>query len=314
MKNFLSLLLLVPLLCFGQAPQELQGKTVNVVVGFAPGGPTDVGVRRYLEVIKQQTGVNYIVVNRPGNQTSIASRMVADAKPDGTTILATETSRIFGDLMSVTGFPARNELVPVANMWGNYLAIYGPASLPFNTLTEGLEVIRKDARAYNYASPTAISGVIFENLFRQHGISGVVGVPFKGVPDAEVALLSGSVQLAARDVESVIALSKSGRVKILAVVANQRLTELPDVPAITEIAAGLTAPQIFTIYVPAGTSMEVQQYYNRTFNNAGRDAELRKHYSHSGKFVLQQDLPQTQSLIKSLYDQFQAFLKRAGII
>jgi tripartite-type tricarboxylate transporter receptor subunit TctC len=286
-------------------------KVISVIVGFPPGGPTDIGIRRIVNVINDNNrDVQLVVVNKPGNSAGIAAKFVADSIPDGNTILVTETSLILSEILKSPNYVSNDRLTPITSLWGNYIAIYASNSIISNSLNDVINLAKREPNKYFYASSTAISNVILGDVFGQT----ITPVPYKGVADAHLAVMSNQVQLAVRDTGGILPLYKENKIKVFAIVGVQkRLPEFKDVPVITEVDPNaINVPQVFSLLVPRETPENIKLYLNALFNNAMKDEGIKDFFSTEGRFILTESLTQAPASHILRFKHLEKAVIRAG--
>src|SRR6202521_1351434 len=223
------------LLLTGVAPSLAQGypnRPVRVVVGFTPGGPTDVIARLVAQKLSESLGQQFFVENLSGAGGNIAAGQVARATPDGYTIMAISTG-----FMVNPSLYAKVPYDPVRDFSAVSLVAVSPnvvvvnPSVPAKTLPELVQLIRANPGKYSFAGPGIgstphLSGELFRIRF---GLD-LVHVPFPGAAPAVGAAIAGHVPIVFSAVPPAISAIQSGQVRALAVTAPKRIPALPDVP------------------------------------------------------------------------------------
>ena len=228
-------------------------KPVRIVVGFAPGGPTDVVARLVAERLTQLNGQNFIVDNKPGAAAVIAAQEVIRARPDGYTLLMTGTNHVATPaILPKTPYDTARDfsgIMLVAE--GPHVLVANP-QVPFASVKELVAYAKTNPNKIAYSSSGRGGTVHFAGaMFEEAAGVELNHVPYKGAAPAVQDLLGGQVQLSFATLASVNTHVKSGRVKLMAVAAPQRLPEYPSVPTFAELGypgvvisawAGLLAP------------------------------------------------------------------------
>ncbi len=261
MRSFLLLLAA----CLGAATAHAQdvypSKTITIVVGFPPGGNTDIVARIVAERMEAILGQRIVIDNRAGAGSTIAAGYVARATPDGYTILtgSPSTNAIAPNLYTNLPYDSLKALVPVS------LLVNGPAVLVVNpalgisTVAELIALYKREPGKHNFA--TGGNGthahLICEWLMQQTGTS-IVHVPFRGGGPALQAVLAGEPSMIVDNLPTALPHIQAGRVKALAIFSAKRASVLPDVPTMVESGYKDMITDSWTaFYAPAGTPPEI---------------------------------------------------------
>jgi tripartite-type tricarboxylate transporter receptor subunit TctC len=234
---------------------------VRLVVPFAAGGPTDILGRLYAEKLTTHWGQQVIVDSRPGASGTLGANIVANATPDGYTVLFGSTSTFAVNQVVLKDIPY--DIVRDFHFIG--LASNGPhvlmvrAGFPAKTAKELIALAKKSPGKIRYGS--AGTGTIIHmtvELFRLHTGIDIQHVPYKGGGPSVIALLGGEVDLVINDLSVILPHVKSGKGVALAVSNPKRLAPIPDVPTFAEIGyPDIVASTWFGVAVPAKTPRAV---------------------------------------------------------
>jgi tripartite-type tricarboxylate transporter receptor subunit TctC len=258
-------LLLLPLLAALPATpalaQDWPTKPVRLVVPYPPGGNVDIAARTVAEELQKALGQPIVVENRAGAGGMIAAEYVAKSAPDGYTLfVAANGPLLFAP--TIFGRPAyhwQKDFLPISTITLTPLVLQVHPSVPAKTVSELLELVRQKPSSMTLASPGA--GTTNHLLSEQmQGITGVrwTTIHYKGNAPATNDLLGGQVQFSFDQVSVAQKFVKEGRLRALAVVAQQRLPWLPDVPTLDEQGVKGMDGQTFTgVLAPAGTPAAV---------------------------------------------------------
>ena len=229
-----------------QAPETAYpSRTIRFIVPFPPGGPTDLYARVIAQKMQESWGQPVLVDNRVGGTGQVGSRMVMQAAPDGYTLLFTSNSAhvISPLLRSPQPFDAVRDFTPVsmALKYPMYLLI-NPA-LPAKTLPEFIALAKARPGALNYSSVGIGSGGHLAcEMFNIAAGTNIVHVPYKGAAPAQAALVAGEAQMFCDSVGNSQQMVAAGKMRGLAVFADQRLSAVPEVPTMGEMGLkGLAA-------------------------------------------------------------------------
>lgn len=216
--------------------QEYPSKPVRIIVGFPPGGATDLVARlvapRLGEVFKQQI----IVDNRPGANGVIGSDLAAKAAPDGYTLhLGTLAALVITPAISKVPYDPFKDFTPIARAVALQNIFIVHPTLPARTLKELITLAKAKPGALNYAtSGTGSTGHLSGELFKSMAKVDMVHVPYKGGGPALIDLIAGHVEIFIAIVSTAVPQVKAGKARALAVTGNRRAEALPDVPTVAE--------------------------------------------------------------------------------
>lgn len=266
--------ILAGLLCVvGAAPSWAQGaaqgypnRPVRVVVGFPPGGPTDVIARISAQILTDSLGQQFFVENLPGAGSNTASGQVARANPDGYTILVIST----GFLVNPTLY-AKVPYDPIKDFSAVTLVAASPnvvvvnPDVPAKTLPELVKLIRDNPGKYSYAGPGVGSTPhLGGELFRLTYKLDLVHVPFAGAAPAVQATVGGHTPIAFTALPSSMAAIQAGQVRAIGIAAASRAEQIPDVKTFAEEGiTGQEADTLTGIVAPAGTPKEIIELLQR---------------------------------------------------
>lgn len=258
-----SVLIGLSSLPFAAVAQTYPAKPINVVIPYAPGGTTDIVGRLISQALATSTGKTFVVENKGGGSTTIATGHVAKAAPDGYTLLANEmTQTIIPSLFPKLTFDPIKDLKPVTVFAEAPYVLVVNSAVPARTLKELVEYAKANPGKLNFASGGAGSGphIAGELLKTVAGIN-MTHIAYKGSGPAVTDLLGGQVEVLITAAPTVSAQMGSGRMRPLAVAHTQRLSSLPNVPSAAE--AGFPEFRIanwFGLAAPKDTPAEVINY------------------------------------------------------
>lgn len=259
---------------------------VRLVVGFAPGGPSDIVARAFADHAAKALGQTFIVENKPGANAVLATEAVASARPDGLTLLAAATNHtmipaLYGERVK---FDAARSFVPVCTLASSATVLVVGPSMPVKTVTEFLERVKARPDSATYATPGQGSSphLATEQFRKLTGVS-MVHVPYKGAAPAVTDLIGGQVDLSFATLGSVLPHLKSGKLKALAVASRQRSALLPDVPTFEEAGVkGFVIDTWYGVLAPAGTPPDALRALTREATEFSRSAAMRERLAGAG--------------------------------
>ncbi|WP_260675214.1 Bug family tripartite tricarboxylate transporter substrate binding protein [Comamonas aquatica] len=273
---------------------DYPNKPVRVVVGFSAGGTTDVVARIMAKELTESLGQSFIVENRPGGGSNIATEAVKAAAPDGYTLLfVAVTSAINQTLYPNVKFDLNRdfEAVALGAKVPNILVVH--PSVPANNVKEFIAWARANNDKISYASSGSgtsihMAGEMFKvrtGLRTQH-------IPYKGSAPAVTDLIGGQVQFMFDNMPASWPHVQSGKLKALAVTTKTRSPSAPDVPTLEESGvAPFDVTSWFGLIAPKGTPKEVVDKLNKAMNAAFDKPEVQQAYAKLGA-VSQKNTPQ----------------------
>lgn len=238
------------------AQAQSPAKPMRIIVPFAVGGASDTYTRLVAQKITEQTGKTVIVENKTGAGGRIAFDFVAHAAPDGLTVgLIDATYAMLPGLFPVLPWDINQDLIPVVMVAQTPFVLLVGADAKFSSYQELSRAAVAQPGKLNYGSAGvgSVNHIVTER-FRSNAKINITHIPYKGMSEASVALLSGNVDLIVAASPTAIGQIKSGKVKPLLVTTAQRSPVLPDVPAVTELGLkDFVVTNWFGFAVPKGT-------------------------------------------------------------
>ncbi|HUI95677.1 MAG TPA: tripartite tricarboxylate transporter substrate binding protein [Xanthobacteraceae bacterium] len=260
--------------CGSGAAQSYPTHPIRWLIGFPPGGPTDILVRLMGEWLQSRLGQPVVVENRPGAASNIATEALVNAAPDGYTIGSVTSANAINATVNrrTLTFDFLKSLAPVAGMsQGPSVLVVNPA-VPAQTLPALIAYAKANPGKINFGSPgLGSTGHLAGELFKAMAGVDLVHVPYRGAAPAMTDLIGGQVEAVFDSMVSVLPHVRSGRVRALGVTSAERSPLLPDLPAIAETVPGYASVIWFGVGVPRGTPPEVIALLNREIN-AGLDS------------------------------------------
>ena len=258
--------------------QSYPTRAVRVLVGFPPGGGTDIMARLLSPKLSELLGQQYVVENRPGATTNIASAMVATAAPDGYTLLFTTSALAINmSLYKNLTFDAVRDFAPISVFAEspNLLVAHSSAGA---SVKELLAQARSKPGAMNYSSAgSGTSQHLAGELFKARTGVQIVHIPYKGTAASLTAVVAGEVHFSFANVPAILGHVKSGRIRALAVLAPKRSELMPDVPTMKEAGVeGVEIPVWYALLAPAATPREVVRALADATARAARSSELKQ--------------------------------------
>jgi tripartite-type tricarboxylate transporter receptor subunit TctC len=252
-------------------------RTVRILVGFAPGGGTDIVARLLAQWLADRLGQPFVVENRPGAGTNIATEAVVRAPADGYTLLLACLPNAFNaTLYENLKFNFVRDITPIAGLARDTFLVVVHPSVPAQTLPEFIAYARANPGRINMGSAGVGSGNhIFGELFQSATGVKLVHVPYRGAAPALVDLLAGQMQVMFAPATISIEHIRTRRLRALAVMTARRAPQLPEVPTVAEFIPGFEASYWLGLGAPRGTPAAIVDTLNREVNAALADAGIK---------------------------------------
>ena len=253
-------------------------KPIKVVVGFAPGGPADVMARLIGQRIASVLGHGFVIDNRPGAGGTLGARAVAEAEPDGYTLLLANTSTLIISplIYRNVGYDPVRGFVPVAllGVTANLL-IVNPA-LPVRSVDELIALARARPGTLNFSSPGfGTPPHLIGEMFKQRLALDLVHVPYKGGGQSTAAVVAGETQLSFENPAASLPIVQAGNARALASTGEARSAQTPELPTMIEAGiAGFSSVSFTGVVAPAGTPAAIIGRLNAAINESLRSAEV----------------------------------------
>ena len=297
------------------AAQTYPDKPIRMVIAFAAGGPTDVVGRLLAPRLSEILGQQVVVENKPGATGNIGTAMVADARPDGYTILFSASTMAMAPALygKQLGYDPVNGLAAIAYVASVPLILLAPMDGAKST-AELVSMLRKDPGKYSYAS-SGNGGMIHlaSYLFATRAGGDALHVPYRGSAPGMVDMIAGRHGFQIDTLQSSKGFIDGGKVRVLGVAADKRLKQLPDVPTIKEATGFDYAINTwYAAYAPAKTPRLIIDKLNAAFNQALKQPDMVKKADELAIELVQS----TPEEAKKFYDDQMAFwdpiIKQSG--
>jgi tripartite-type tricarboxylate transporter receptor subunit TctC len=252
-------------------------RPVRWVVGFAPAGGNDIVARLMGHWLSERTGQQFIVENRPGAATNIATEIVVNAPADGYTLLFVGVSAaINATLYDNLSYNFMRDIAPAAGIMSIPLFLVTNLSVPARTLPEFIAWAKANPGKVNMGSAgIGSAGHLAGELFNMMTGVNLVHVPYRGNGPALAALLSGEVEVLLPTPPSSIEYIRTGKLRGLATTGAVRSEALPDLPTVGEFVPGYEMSAWYGAAAPKGTPTEVIDKLNREINAGLADPKTR---------------------------------------
>jgi tripartite-type tricarboxylate transporter receptor subunit TctC len=290
-RRFLTLAagaLALPAVCRAARAETYPSRPVRWLVGFAPGGGNDIVARLMGQWLQERLGQPFIIENRPGGGTNIATEAVVNAPPDGyTLLLAGLPNASNATLYTNLKFNFMRDTAPVAGIVRIANAMVINPSVPATTVPEFIAYAKANPGKINMGSAgIASAGHLAGELFKLMAGVDLVHVPYRGNGPALTALLGGEIQLLFPSVPSAGEFIKTGRLRGLAVTNAARSEALPELPTLAEFVPGYEMSAWFGMAAPKGTPPEIIDILNREINAGLADPRMKARFTELGGIAM----------------------------
>ena len=267
-----------------RAADDYPNHAVRWLVGYPPGGSTDICARLIGQYLAQKLGQQFIIENKPGAGNNLATEIAAHAPPDGYTVfLVNPANTINASLYKNLSFDFIRDMAPVAGFIRVPNVMEVNPAVPAKTVAEFIAYAKSNPGKINMASSGVGTSVHLSGaLFMMMTGVNLVHVPYRGAAPALTDMLAGHVQVMFDNLPSSIAHIQAGRLRALAVTTATRAAALPNVPTVADTVPGYEASAFFGMAVPKGTPRRIIDKLNRTINQALADPALQARLAELG--------------------------------
>jgi tripartite-type tricarboxylate transporter receptor subunit TctC len=290
-------------------------KTIRIVVPFPAGGPTDTTARVVAEHIGKLTGTSFVVENRPGGGSAIASEAVARATPDGGTLLIVAGALLINPILKKVNYDPLTSFEPICKMVRVPHFIVVNKDSPLKSFGDFIAAAKAKPGELTFATVGPATGphIAFEVLKRRTG-ADIRFVPYPGTTPSINAVLGGHVAVAMGDFRDVIGQLQSGALRGLATTAPKRIEQLPDVPAVAELGyPGYEAESWFGLVAPAAAPKDAVSQLTAWVSAAMQDAEVKTKLANTGLFPTGVCGAEFGAHLRQQYEEFGRAIREANI-
>ena len=268
--------------------QTYPSRPVHWIVGFPPGGATDIIARLMGQWLSERLGQSFVIDNRPGAGSNIGTEAVAHAPADGYTVLMMSAAQpINATLYEHLNYNFIRDIAPVAAISREPNLMVVHPSVPVTTVPEFIAYAKANPGKVTMASSgngtiVHVSGELFKMMT---GVS-MLHVPYRGAGPAVTDLIAGQVQVMFATMPSSIEYVRAGKLRALAVTSASRSPALPDVPTVAEYVPGYEATAVYGCGAPKNTPTEIVQKLNHEINAILGDAKVKARLADLGGTAL----------------------------
>jgi tripartite-type tricarboxylate transporter receptor subunit TctC len=261
--------------------QTYPTRPVRIIVGFPAGGPSDITARLIAQWLSERLGQEFVVENRPGAASNIASEAALRAPPDGyTLLLVTSTNAVNATFYEHLSFNFMSDITPVAGIIRVPFVMEINPSIPAKTVPEFIAYAKANPGKINMASGGIGTSVhIAGELFKMMAGVSLVHVPYRGSSPALTDMISGQVHVMFDILTSSIQHIRSGALRALAVTSASRSEALPDLPTVGDFLPGYEATAWYGIAAPKNTPREIVDKLNNEINAGLADPKIKTRFA-----------------------------------
>lgn len=303
------------MLCDTTTAQTYPTKPVRILVGFAPGGGTDIMARVIAAKLGESMKQQFIVENRPGANANLAAKIVADAPGDGYTLLFMSVAHIMSKpVYKNLGYDIERDLAPITVVTSVPNVLVANPALPARTVKDVIALARAKPGELTYAtsgvgSPEQFAGEMFKMMTK----TNLLMVPYKGGAPIAIDLVAGHVMTAFSTMPPIIPHIRANRVRAIAVTTEKRAQVLPDVPSVGESVPGYVMSTWYGAVAPVKTPREIVQRLNQEMVKALAVPEVKEKLAALGADVVGTTPEETAVIFKTDLAKFTQVAKAANI-
>ncbi len=282
MKTWINTILLaaaaLPWLSINAMAADFPARPIRIVVGFTPGGQPDIFSRMIGNKLSETLGQPIIIDNRPGAGGSIGTKIVADATPDGHTLLCVSASHVIAPNVRKLPYDPQKDFSGITQIYNaSYLLVAAPA-LKLKNVKELIALAKARPGSLNFGSAGTGSGTHFAaEVFKAAAKIDVVHVPYKGIPEPMNATMANRVQFFMAPLASSVSLVRAGRLTSIGVTSAKRVAIYPDIPSLAESGLpGFSFDSWGGLLAPSKTPRAIVNRLNREVTAVLKSAEITK--------------------------------------
>lgn len=290
-------------------------RQARILIPFAAGGPLDVPARIVADRLSQRLGATFVVENRGGAGGGLGAQQVARAAPDGATLLFISASiATISALQPNLNFNPVRDLDPLSIIVDLPAGLLVRADSPLRSLDDLLVQARANPGRLTYGSGgVGSANHLTAALFASMANIDLLHVPYRGVSQAVNAIYSGEIDLVFGSSIEVLPHAQQGRGRLLGVTTEQRLPQIPEVPAISERVPGYSAPNFFSMFAPKGFPPALRDRVVAELALLREDAQLKERMA-AAAGLIRLDGPEILAMrLSSEMQKWQELILRANI-
>jgi tripartite-type tricarboxylate transporter receptor subunit TctC len=299
----------------GAHAQVYPNKTVRILVGFAPGGGTDIMARVIAAKLSESMKQQFIVDNRPGANANLAAKLAAEAPGDGYTLLFMSVAHIMSKpVYKNLGYDIERDLTPITVVSSVPNVLATNPSLPARTVKDVIALAKAKPGQLTYATSGVGSPEHFAGeLFRMMTKTDLLPVPYKGGGPIAIDLVAGHVISSFSTMPPILPHIQANRVRAIAVTTSKRAAVLPDVPTIAETVPGYVMSTWYGAVAPVKTPRDIVQRLNQEMVKALALPDVKEKLAALGADVVGSTIDETAAIFKTDLAKFTKVAHAANI-
>jgi tripartite-type tricarboxylate transporter receptor subunit TctC len=304
----------VPALSKFASAETYPAHSIRVIVGYTPGGSADLTARLMGQWLSERLGQSFVIENRPGGGTNIATEAALRSPPDGyTLLLAAPANAINATLYDKLNFNFLRDTEPVAGLIRFPNVVVVNPSVPVNSIPELIAYAKANPGKLNMASSGNGSTIHMSGeLFKMLTGTNMVHVPYRGGAPALTDLIAGQVHVMFDNIPTCAEHVKSGKLRGLAVTSTTRSDVLPDLPTVADFLPGYEASAWYGITVPKNTPTDIIDRLNKETNAVLGEPAAKKRFAELGAFLLPGSAADFGKLLADETEKWGKVVKFAG--
>ena len=301
---------------FSAQAQEYPTRPVQVLIGFPPGGSSDIVGRYVMQKMSDLTGNQFVVENRTGAGGNLAFAAVAAAKPDGYTLLfSTPGIAINPSLYKKVSYKLE-DFTPIALVGDAPLVLLAKAKLPIKNVNDLVLAGKSKPDAIRFASSgNGSSSHLSMDVLRNMTGMQYIHIPYRGGGTAMIDLMSGDVDVTMQPIAESVPYLKDPRIVALGQTGSKRAAIAPNIPTIEQAGiAGYASTTWYMLLGPANMPPQVVQYIQKNISAVLKMPEVKARLEASGLDVINGDTEQTKEFLYAEYKKWAALIKASGTV
>jgi tripartite-type tricarboxylate transporter receptor subunit TctC len=297
--------------------QSFPDKPLKIVVGFPPGGGSDLMARMVAERLSPLIGQPVIVDNKPGAGSTIAASFVAKSKPDGYTILFGQAANlgIAPAMMSTLNYDPIKDFAPITRLAAAPLLVVGPTTLSAANMKEVITLAKANPNKLSFGSPgSGTLGHLAGEMFVSQAKIKAVHVPYKGQSAAITDIIGNRVELYFSTIAVIKPHVDSGRIRAFAITSKERSPIFPDIPTVAEAGLpGYEAENWYALLAPAGTPPAIVKRLNAELKKILGSAEVKQEITKEGGRAVGDSPEEFAKFLATDVPMWQKIVREAGL-
>ena len=314
LRHLMSLIALAVLILPAQANTDFPNRTVRLLVGFAPGGTTDLLARVIADELRTMWNVTVLVENRPGADGIIATTALHNAPGDGYTLLMSTNALVITPHLKPLPYDPIKDFEPITIVGQEFHHLLVTPKLPVKDVKEFIALAKSTPGGLTFASAGAGSAPYLgmRRFLQAAGITNMVHVPYPGSMPGALAMVQGSVQSMFSSPSTTLPLTKEGKIRALAVAGPKRDKNVPDVPTLIESGLpGFESNTWFALVASAKTPPEILKKIRTDALRAMRSPEVLKRIDQINSVPVGNTSEEFRKVILSDFEVFKQVIAKA---